>query len=302
MAAFRAGKALQLFRFNFKKIYNARPGSMPGFFVNFVAMILLKNNDQVEMMRKSALLVSQTLAEIATTLKPGMTTSVLDKTIGEYIRDHRAIPSFLNYNGYPFNSCISVNDVVVHGFPNTKELRSGDIISIDIGVILNGWHGDHAYTFAIGEPEKGVGQLIKITKESLYKGIEKAVDGNRIGDIAFAIQEHTEKKNGYGVVRELVGHGLGKSLHEDPQVPNYGKRGSGVKLKSGMVLAIEPMINLGRKEVFTEADGWTVRTKDGKPSVHFEHDVCVRKNKADILSDYTPIEEAERKNPELFVC
>ena len=265
-------------------------------------MIIIKNDEQVELMRKSALLVSQTLSEVAKILKPGITTLFLDKKIGDYIRDHKAIPSFLNYNGYPYNSCISVNDVVVHGFPNTKELREGDIVSIDVGVILNGWHGDHAYSFAIGEPAKEVQQLIKITKESLYKGIEKAVDGNRIGDIAFAIQEHTEKKNGYGVVRELVGHGLGQSLHEDPQVPNYGRRGSGIKLKTGMVLAIEPMINLGKKEVYTESDGWTVRTKDGKVSVHFEHDVCVRKGSADVLSNYSPIEEAEKTNPELFVC
>jgi len=220
--------------------------------------------------------------------------------ISEFVRDHHAVPSFLNYNGYPFNSCISVNDVVVHGFPNKAPLKEGDIISIDIGVILNGWHGDHAYTFAIGNPGAEVMKLIEITKESLYKGIEKAVAGNRVGDIAFAIQEHTEKKNGYGVVRELVGHGLGKHLHEDPQVPNYGKRGSGAKLKEGLVLAIEPMINMGKKDVYTEDDGWTVRTKDGKPSVHFEHDVCVRKNKADILSDYSIIEHQERLNPNLF--
>ena len=259
-------------------------------------MILLKSNEQVEMMRKSALLVSKTLSETAKLLKPGITTLSLDNFIGQFIKDHNAVPSFLNYNGYPFNACISVNDVVVHGFPNKKELKEGDIISIDIGVILNGWHGDHAYTFAIGDPGKDVLQLIRVTKESLYKGIEKAVDGNRIGDIAFAIQEHTEKKHGYGVVRELVGHGLGKNMHEDPQVPNYGKRGSGPKLKDGLVLAIEPMINLGKKEVYTEDDGWTVRTKDGKPSVHFEHDVCVRKIKADILSDYKPIEAAEKAN------
>jgi methionyl aminopeptidase len=190
--------------------------------------------------------------------------------------------------------------VVVHGFPNKKELREGDIISVDIGVILNGWHGDHAYTFSIGDPGKEVMQLIKVTKESLYKGIEKTIAGNRIGDISFAIQEHTEKKYGYGVVRELVGHGLGRNMHEAPQVPNFGKRGSGAKLKEGMVLAIEPMINLGRKEVYTESDGWTVRTRDGKPSVHFEHDVCVRKNKADILSDYAPIEAAEKANVNLY--
>lgn len=267
-------------------------------------MINIKTDPQVELMRNSALLVSSTLAEVAGHLKPGIHTLSVDKLIDTYIRDNNGIPSFKGYgprdNPYPFAACISVNDVVVHGFPNNKELREGDIVSIDVGVILNKWHGDHAYTFAIGEPAAEVQQLIKITKESLYKGIEKAIDGNRIGDIAFAIQEHTERKNGYGVVRELVGHGLGQNMHEDPQVPNFGKRGSGVKLKSGMVLAIEPMINLGKKDVYTERDGWTVRTKDGKPSVHFEHDVCVRKDKADILSDYKRIEEAEKKNAELF--
>ncbi len=263
-------------------------------------MVLYKSNEQVEMMRQSALLVSKTLTEVAMILKPGITSLSLDKMIGEFIQDHQAIPSFLNYHGYPFNSCISMNDVVVHGFPGNNTLKEGDIISIDIGVILNGWHGDHAYTFAIGDPGKETSQLIKVTKESLYKGIEKAVAGNRIGDIAFAIQEHTERKHGYGVVRELVGHGLGRNLHEDPQVPNYGKRGSGSKLREGLVLAIEPMINLGKREVYTEEDGWTVRTKDGKPSVHFEHDVCVRKGKADILSNYSIIENAEAANPNLY--
>lgn len=263
-------------------------------------MMFYKTDEQVELMRKSALLVSRTMTQIASILKAGVTTLSIDKMIGEFIRDHHATPSFLDYKGYPFNSCLSVNDVVVHGFPNKNELKEGDIISVDIGVILNGWHGDHAYTFAIGDPGEEIMKLIYITKESLYKGIEKAIAGNRVGDIAFAIQEHTEKKHGYGVVRELVGHGLGKSLHEDPQVPNYGRRGTGAKLKEGLVLAIEPMINLGRKEIYTEDDGWTVRTKDGKPSVHFEHDVCVRKNKADILSDYKIIEEAESKNPNLF--
>lgn len=264
-------------------------------------MMICKTELEIGLMRQSALLVSKTLTEVAKILRPGVATSAIDQMIGEFIRDHDAVPSFLNYNGYPFNSCISVNDVVVHGFPNDNELKEGDIVSVDIGVILNGWHGDHAYTFAVGDPGQEVMKLIKVTKESLYKGIEKAVAGNRIGDIAYAIQEHTEKKHGYGVVRELVGHGLGESMHEDPQVPNYGKRGTGQQLKQGLVLAIEPMINLGRKEVFTESDGWTVRTKDGKPSVHFEHDVCVRKNKADILSDYTTIEREERKNPNLFV-
>ncbi|MFI5131635.1 MAG: type I methionyl aminopeptidase [Chitinophagales bacterium] len=265
-------------------------------------MMILKTNEQVELMRQSALLVSKTLAEIATILKPGMTTLEIDNRIGQFVRDHHADLSFLGYRGYPFNSCISVNDVVVHGFPNKYELKDGDIVSIDIGVILNGWHGDHAYTFAIGEPEDDVKQLVRVTKASLYKGIEKAVAGNRVGDISFAIQDYTEKKHGYGVVRELVGHGLGQNLHEDPQVPNYGRRNDGKKLKEGLVLAIEPMINLGRKEVLTEEDGWTVRTKDGKPSAHFEHDVCVRKDKADILSDYSIIEKEEERNPDLFVA
>ncbi len=262
-------------------------------------MMIIKTDEQVELMRKSARLVSQTIAQIASILRPGITTLELDKMIGEYIADHNAVPSFLHYNGFPFNSCMSVNDVVVHGFANKNELREGDIISIDVGVILNGWHGDHAYTFAIGDPGAEVLDLIRITKESLYKGIEKAIAGNRIGDISAAIQEHTEKKHGYGVVRELVGHGLGRKMHEDPQVPNYGKKGNGPKLKEGLVLAIEPMINLGTKDVFTESDHWTIRTKDGKPSVHFEHDVCVRKNKADILSDYSIIEAAEAKNDNL---
>jgi methionyl aminopeptidase len=233
-------------------------------------------------------------------LRPGITTISLDKTIGTFIRDHQAVPSFLNYKGYPFNSCISVNDVVVHGFPDENELKEGDIISVDIGVFKNGFNGDHAYTFSIGDPGEEVTQLLRVTKESLYKGIEKAIVGNRVGDISFAIQEHTEKKYKYGVVRELVGHGLGREMHEDPQVPNYGKRGSGLMLKEGLVLAIEPMINLGKRDVYTEEDGWTVRTKDHKPSAHFEHNVCVQRNKADILSDFSIIEKAEKANINLF--
>ena len=263
-------------------------------------MIYYKTKAEIELMRQSCLLVSQALTETAKILKPGITSIYLDKIIGEYIRDHGAEPSFLNYRGYPYNSCISVNDVVVHGFPNANPLKEGDIISVDIGVYKNGFHGDHAYTFAIGNPGIEVAKLIKITKESLYKGIEKAVAGNRVGDISHAIQEHTEKKYGYGVVRELVGHGLGKSMHEEPQVPNYGKRGTGPKMREGLILAIEPMINLGKKEVYTEDDGWTVRTTDHQPSVHFEHDVCVQKNKADILSDFSIIEAAEKANQFLF--
>jgi methionyl aminopeptidase len=264
-------------------------------------MIYHKTKAEIELARESALLVSKTLTETAKLLRPGITTLSLDKFIGDFIHDHGASPSFLHYHGYPFNSCMSVNDVVVHGFANENELKEGDIISIDVGVYKNGFHGDHAYTFAIGNPGEAVAQLIRVTKEALYKGIEKAVAGNRVGDISFAIQEHTEKKYGYGVVRELVGHGLGRSMHEDPQVANYGKRGSGTKLREGLILAIEPMINLGKREVFTESDGWTVRTVDHSVSVHFEHDVCVQKNKADILSDYSIIEEAERNNPHLYI-
>jgi methionyl aminopeptidase len=263
-------------------------------------MIHYKTQAEIGLMRESAVLVSRTLTEVAGMLKPGVTTLQLDKLIASFIRDNGGIPSFLDYRGYPFNSCMSVNDVVVHGFPNDEPLREGDILSVDIGVVKNGYHGDHAYTFAIGDPGTEIRQLIRVTKESLYKGIEKAVSGGRVGDIAFAIQEHTEKKYGYGVVRELVGHGLGKQLHEDPQVPNYGRRGTGQKLKEGLVLAIEPMINLGKRDIYTEPDGWTVRTVDHKASVHFEHDVCVQKNKADILSDYSIIEAAEKANANLF--
>jgi len=263
-------------------------------------MIHLKTSAEIELMRQSALLVSRTLSEVAKVLKPGVTTRQLDKLIGDYIRDHDAVPSFLNYRGYPFASCTSVNDVVVHGFPNDEPLKEGDIISVDIGVLKKGWNGDHAYTFAIGDPGPEIMQLIHVTKESLYKGIEKAIAGNRIGDISYAIEEHTAKKYGYGVVRELVGHGLGKHMHEEPQVPNYGRRGTGAKLKEGLVLAIEPMINLGRREVYTESDGWTVRTSDHQPSVHFEHDIAVKRGKADILSDYSIIEAAEAANPHLF--
>lgn len=259
-------------------------------------MIIYKTEAEVNLMKQAAMLVSTTLAEVAKVLKPGITTQQIDTLCATIVRDNKAIPSFLNYRGYPHNICASVNDVVVHGFPNNVAIKEGDIVSIDLGVILNGWHGDHAYTFIVGEVNNQLLQLVKVTKESLYKGIEKAIVNNRIGDISNAIQEHTEKKYGYGVVRELVGHGLGRSLHEDPQMPNYGKKGTGHKLKENLVLAIEPMINLGTKDVITDEDGWTVRTKDGKPSAHFEHDVCVKKGKALILSDYAIIESAEKQN------
>ena len=258
-------------------------------------MIYTKTEEQVGYMKEAALLVSKTLTEVAKMLKPGVTTLDVDKLCMEFAKDHKGTLSFYNYHGYPHNICASVNDVVVHGFPNKTPLREGDIVSIDFGVILNGWHGDHAYTFIIGEADPAAIELVKVTKESLYKGIEKAIVNNRVGDIGFAIQSYTEK-HGYGVVRELVGHGLGTSLHEDPQVPNYGKRGTGLKMKENLVLAIEPMINMGTHKVFTDDDGWTVKTQDGKVSVHFEHDVCVKAGKALILSDFSIIEAAEKAN------
>jgi methionyl aminopeptidase len=258
-----------------------------------------KTEEQVALMKNAAMLVSKTLTEVATVLKPGMTTLDIDQLCMQFAKDHKASLSFYNYHGYPHHICASVNDVVVHGFPNNAPLKEGDIVSIDFGVVLDGWHGDHAYTFVLGEVAQEALDLVRVTKESLYKGIEKAIVNNRIGDIGYAIQENTEKKHGYGVVRELVGHGLGKHLHEDPQVPNYGKRGTGLKLKENLVLAIEPMINMGTHKVFTDEDGWTVKTQDGKPSVHFEHDICVKKDQALILSDFSIIEAAEKANVNL---
>lgn len=262
-------------------------------------MIHYKSKAEIELMRQSALLVSETIAVVAARIKPGVTTMQLDKIAEEFIKDNKATASFKGYNGFPFACCISVNDAVVHGFPTNDELVSGDIVSVDVGVFKNGFHGDSAYTFAVGEISEDVKKLLRVTKESLYLGIEKAIAGNRVGDIAFAIQEHTEKKHGYGVVRDLVGHGLGRHLHEEPQVPNFGKRGTGAKLREGLVIAIEPMINMGTKDVFHDKDGWTIRTADGKPAAHFEHDICVQKGKADILSSFTPIEAAEKANAEL---
>ncbi len=262
-------------------------------------MVYYKTNEEIELIRKSCLLVSATLAEVAIFLKPGITTLQVDTMAEKFIRDNGGVPSFKNYKGFPFTCCISVNDAIVHGFPNNVPIKEGDIVSVDVGVYMNGYHGDSAYTFAVGEISKETKQLLKVTKESLYKGVEKAIAGNRVGDIAYAVQEHTERKYGYGVVRELVGHGLGKELHEDPQVPNFGKRGTGLKMKEGLVIAIEPMINMGKKDVYYDTDGWTVRTKDGKPAAHYEHTVCVQKNKPDILSSFTAIEANEKANPEL---
>ncbi|WP_078666995.1 type I methionyl aminopeptidase [Chitinophaga eiseniae] len=262
-------------------------------------MIHYKTKEEIELIRKSALLLSAALAEVAKSLKPGMSTLDVDAVADKFIVENGAVPSFKNYKGFPNACCISVNEAVVHGIPNKYVLKDGDILTVDVGVYMNGFHADSAYTFAIGNVAENVRRLMAATKASLYKGIEKAVVGNRIGDISYAIQEYTEKERGYGVVRELVGHGLGRHLHEDPQVPNYGKRGAGPVMKEGLVIAIEPMINLRTKDVEYLEDGWTVVTRDRSPSVHFEHTVAVGKGKPDILSSFTEIEKAEKNNPEL---
>lgn len=257
-------------------------------------MIKLKSREEIELMRESAQLVSKTLGMLASEIRPGVTTLYLDSLARTFIQDHQALPGFLGLYDFPNTLCMSVNEQVVHGIPNNKPLVNGDIVSIDCGVLKNGFYGDHAYTFAVGEVEPEVQELMDITKQSLYLGIEKMVAGNRIGDIGFAIQRFTEKR-GYGVVRELVGHGLGKAMHESPEVPNYGKRGRGPVIKNGLVLAIEPMINLGTRKVKQLSDGWTIITADGKPSAHYEHNVAVVDGKADILSTFDYIEKALEK-------
>ena len=262
-------------------------------------MIHIRSNEEIELIRKSALMVTATLTEVAKFLKPGITTKSIDTMAEEFIRANGGVPSFKGYNGFPAALCISVNEVVVHGFPSDYLLKDGDIISVDCGVFMNGFHGDHAYTFAIGNVVPDVLKLMRLTKEALAMAIEQARDNNRVGDISFAVEQHTAKIYGYGVVRELVGHGVGRKLHEDPQVPNYGRRGDGKRLKEGMVLAIEPMINLGTRNVHTLKDGWTVVTGDGKPSVHYEHTTAVRKGRGEALSNFVPIEAAEKANPEL---
>jgi methionyl aminopeptidase len=253
-------------------------------------MIYIKTEEEIELIRESSLLVGKALAEVAKLIAPGKKTIELDRIADEYIRDQKAKPGFKGYNGFPYTLCISINEHVVHGFPSERELKDGDIVSVDCGVIKNGFYGDSAYTFAVGEVKEEILHLMERTKESLYKGIEMAFAGNRVGDIGFAVQSYVEQF-GYSVVRDLVGHGLGKGLHEKPEVPNYGKRGSGPVLKEGMVLAIEPMINLGTRKVIQESDGWTIRTADMMPSAHFEHDIVVRKGEAEILSTFKYIEE-----------
>ena len=253
-------------------------------------VIILKTDEEIEFMREANRLVGMTLGELSKHIRPGITTLELDRIAEEFIRDHGAVPTFLGYGGFPNSICTSVNENVVHGIPINKPLQEGDIISIDCGTKLRGFCGDSAYTFCVGEVSEEVKTLLRITKESLYKGIEQAKEGNRIGDISSAIQTWCEK-HGYSVVRELVGHGIGREMHEAPEVPNYGWRGTGPLIKNGMCIAIEPMINMGGKKVIFENDGWTVRTKDRKPSAHFEHTIAIRNGKADILSTFEFIQE-----------
>ena len=253
-------------------------------------MIYYKTEEEIELVRKSSLLVAKTHAEIAGLIKPGITSLALDKIAEEFIRDNGGVPAFKGYGGFPNTLCMSPNDQVVHGIPNDRILKNSEILSVDCGVLMNGYYGDSAFTYEVGEVDTETKQLLKVTKESLYKGIEQAVVGNRIGDIGYAVQFHAESY-GYGVVRELVGHGVGKSLHESPEVPNYGRRGKGVMLKEGLVIAIEPMINMGTKRILQHNDGWTITTIDNKPSAHFEHTIVVRKGKAEILSSFEEIEK-----------
>jgi len=253
-------------------------------------MIIIKTTEEIEKLRNSNQLVSKTLAEVARYIEPGVTTEKLDRIAEEFIRDHKAVPGFLGYNGYPKTLCTSVNAQVVHGIPSAYILKEGDLVSVDCGVILNGFYGDTAYSFEVGEVSEAVKKLLRITKESLFLGVEMARDGNRVGDIGQAVQQHSEKA-GYSVVREMVGHGLGRHLHEEPEVPNYGNKGTGPKLKKGMVICIEPMINMGKRQIVQEGDGWTVRTSDKLPSAHFELAVAVDSGKPDVLSTFSYIEE-----------
>ncbi|MBR3872172.1 MAG: type I methionyl aminopeptidase [Paludibacteraceae bacterium] len=253
-------------------------------------MIYLKTPEEIALLRASNQLVGKTLAEVAKHIRVGVTTLELDKIAEDFIRSNGAVPGFLGYGGFPNTLCVSVNDQVVHGIPSNYALKEGDIVSVDCGTVLNGYYGDSAYTFCVGEVDEKVKKLLKITKESLSLGIDSAQHGNRIGDIGYAIQKHCQAA-GFSVVRKLVGHGVGRNLHEDPEVPNFGKRGQGVLLKEGMVIAIEPMINMGNRDVVQEKDGWTIRTIDRKPSAHFEHTIAIRKGKAEILSTFDYIEE-----------
>jgi methionyl aminopeptidase len=275
---------------------------MSGFFSSAASskQVYSKTDAEVELIRNACLLVSKTLGYVGSLLKPGITGLEIDRAAEAFIRDHNGRPAFKGYNGFPGSLCISANDVVVHGIPGERPFEETDIVTIDCGVEMEGFYGDAAFTFAFSRVEESVLELLRVTYASLYKGIAQAVTGKRIGDIAFAVQDYCERQHQYGVVRELVGHGIGRSLHEEPEVPNYGKRGQGQVLRGGMTIAIEPMVNMGKRDVYQASDRWTIRTKDHKPSAHFEHTVCVRKDRADILSDHHPVIESIKNNSELL--
>lgn len=257
-------------------------------------MIYYKSNEEIELIRQSSLLVGKTLAEVARHIRPGIKTSELDKVAETFIKDHGAKPAFKGYNGFPATLCISLNEVVVHGIPGNRELKEGDLVSVDCGAVMNGYYGDSAYTFAVGEISEEKRLLMERTKESLYLGIKAAKAGNRVGNIGYEIQTYVESF-GYSVVRDLVGHGLGANLHESPEVPNYGKRGEGALLKNGLVICIEPMINLGTRSVTQDRDGWTIRTSDNQPSAHYEHAIAIQGGEPQILSSFDEIEKVLRE-------
>ncbi len=263
----------------------------------------LKSEEEIELMRQSALLVSSTIAEVATHIKPGVTGLTLDNIAETYIRDHGAIPAFKGYPGsvfdFPGSLCISFNEVIVHGIPDNREVKEGDVVSIDCGVKMNGFYGDSAFTFGVGEITPEVLELLIVTRESLDLAVNQAVAGSRLGDVGYAVQQYAEVTHGFGVIREMVGHGIGTKLHEPPEVPNYGRRGKGHLLQEGLTIAIEPMINLGTREVVMKKDGWTLHTKDLKPSAHYEHTLVVRKTEAELLSDHIRVEEAVKNNANL---
>ena len=263
-------------------------------------MIYYKTAEEIEQIRNSSLLVARTLAEVAKNINPGVTSLQLDKIAEEFIHDNGGIPAFKGYGGFPNSLCISPNEQVVHGIPDNRPYVDGDIISVDCGVLMNGFYGDSAYTFSVGEIPNETMQLMKVTKESLYRGIGVALPGKRLQDISYEIQTYCEK-NGYSVVRELVGHGIGRNLHEAPEVPNFGKRGSGIKLQVGLVIAIEPMINMGKRNIVHGKDGWTIKTSDNKPSAHFEHTIAIKDGKADILSSFEFVEDV-LKQRNLFIA
>jgi methionyl aminopeptidase len=259
-----------------------------------------RSDEEIELIKQSSLLVGKAIAAVAEKLRPGITTASMDTVADEFIRSHGGIPAFKGFKKFPASICVSINSQVVHGIPGSYELKEGDVVSVDCGVLMNSFYGDSAYTFLVGEGDEKVKHLLRVTKESLYKGIEHAVAGKRVGDISSAVQQHAES-NGYSVVRELVGHGIGKQLHEKPEIPNYGRKGDGKTLLENMTIAIEPMINMGKRNVTQDRDGWTIRTADGMPSAHFEHTVAVRKEKAEVLSTFEFIEEVLQKNKEVTI-